>query len=285
MPRYFEKRKKGIYIILVIILITVLTIVQRYLCQNYFFPTLWVMNQGIFQLGFLVQAAALISLPILSSILAFISIKWYNQSIEAKEIIAQKKESELEYLKAQINPHFLFNSLNSLYGLSMEKSDKVPKLILKLSNLLSFSLYSSKSKKISISEEIDLINNFIDLENERYADRININFEVDPKLDLSTQIAPLFLIPLVENAFKHGIKESIEKVPIKISLKKIGQTINFEVENQISTSISNDNKTSSGLGLKNLRQRLKLIYPTGSKLDIKKTEKTFIATLKLPVNG
>ena len=290
IPRYFAKKQWRQYFSILFSLILVLTIIQRYLCLYYFYPAyFWETEfdpdpQQAFLIGKMIQFGAFIALPVFCSIGIRMLLDWYEESYKAKQIIAAQKAAELNYLKAQINPHFLFNTLNSLYGLSLEGSKKVPQLILKLSDLLSYSLYESNVERISLTKEIALIHDFIELEKERYGDRMEVKLNVSPDLEESIEIAPLLLIPLVENAFKHGVKEATQTIPIDIQLEKQGNELIFEVKNKVPVQSELDQSSQNGLGLKNLGRRLDLLYPQKHNLSTQLKEDVFCAQLKLKLD-
>ena len=208
---------------------------------------------------------------------------WYTQRSRTRQLEIEKREAELKYLKAQINPHFLFNTLNNLYGLSIERSAKVPGLLLNLSDFLSYSLYESSASKISIRKEIQLLQNFVTLETDRYeADRVVVQWELDETL-FNEEIGSLLFFPLVENAFKHGVKEEIRNAQILIKLERLEvDTLLFEVTNTIGSNPTKE--PSSGLGLVNLRRRLELLYPNRFQLNNEFVNHQYIASLKLIFN-
>lgn len=290
MPRFLDKGKLGLYTLLLILLILLLTVVQRYLCLFWFYPAyLWDDPSAAEQFrpflpGKFIQFAAFIALPVLCSIGIRLLMRWYRESYQARQIIAQQQAAELNYLKAQINPHFLFNTLNTLYGLSLEASKKVPDLILKLSDILSYSLYESAVEKVDLHKELKLIKDFIALEEERYGDRMQVIFKVADDLALSISIAPLLLIPLVENAFKHGVKEATDPLPITIYLGQEGQYLVFEVKNQAPNEVPMISTPQQGLGLKNLQRRLDLLYPQRHTLSTTWEGELFCARLKLQLD-
>ena len=290
IPKYLDKGKILAYAWRMLILLLLLTIIQRYACLYIYYPIyIWTNGEeplvkNAFLIGKFIQFFAFISLPILFSIIAHRLLKWYKESYLAKQVIAQKQSAELDYLKAQINPHFLFNTLNNLYGLSLENNKKVPGLILKLSEVLSYSLYESTSATVSLNKELTLIKNFVALEQERYNDRINIQWSIDIEQDPHTKIAPLILIPFVENAFKHGVMNSIEKTCIVIKLKLHQNNLLFEVTNSINSVKNKEQNKYNGLGLDNLRRRLQLIYPDNFTILNQVRGHNYHASLKISLN-
>lgn len=195
------------------------------------------------------------------------------------------KDAELQLLKSQIHPHFLFNTLNNLYALSLEKSDLVPDVILKISQQLDYMLYRGDSKQVSVREELNHIKNYLDIEALRYdADRLSVSLETEGALD-NRFIAPLLLIPLVENSFKHGIRPSSAPGWINIRLTVAGGQLVFKIANSVNPSADAAGPASApdtpGIGLANLRRRLALLYPDAHSLNIQKENDRFAVTLNL----
>lgn len=204
---------------------------------------------------------------------------WYYEQRRKQEAINEKVQAELRLLKSQIQPHFLFNTLNNIYSLALRKSDQAPEAVLKLSALLDFLIYHGENDKVSLSKETDLIRNYIELENLRYGERLEIDFRVsgDPE---SIQVAPLLLMPLVENAFKHGISKSRYNQLLKIKLDISGRIVDFYIENSRPAK-EPETESGTGTGLANLRKRLELIYKEQGSLTILDEDNRFVVVLKL----
>ncbi|WP_372950272.1 sensor histidine kinase [Mariniphaga sp.] len=190
------------------------------------------------------------------------------------------KEAELKLLKAQVHPHFLFNTLNNLYGLTLEKSDDAPKLVLQLSEILDYILYRCDEKLVSLGEELANLKNYIEIEKIRYSGKLKLTANF-PEETGHLKIAPLILLPFVENAFKHGVSHSPGITFVSINIKIVETNLFFKVENSKNPAIKNEVGHSNGVGLKNVRKRLDLIYPGKYMLKIDKTEKTFSVNLSL----
>jgi len=203
---------------------------------------------------------------------------WYREQHRKQSAIRKKIEAELKLLKSQIHPHFLFNTLNNIYSLTLQKSDQAPDAVLKLSELLDYLIYHSESKNVDLKKETDLIRNYIELENLRYGDRLTVDFQIygDPE---NIQIAPLLLLPLVENSFKHGISKSRGDQRLTIKLEIAGRNVEFYIENTVPEQVKRE--PGSGLGLPNLQKRLTLQYMDKHKLEIRKEGTKYIALLKL----
>lgn len=193
----------------------------------------------------------------------------------------EKATNELKFLKAQIQPHFLFNTLNNLYALTLSKSDLAPKVVLKLSEILDFILYQSNQSEISIEKEIELIESFIELEMLRYGDLLDIEFhhKID---DTTSKIAPLLLLPFVENAFKHGAAGNLENPTIKIDLTIENKQLKFQVYNNKPKVVSSIKETmKGGIGTQNLKRQLELNYSGEYDLDVENTEEAYQISLTI----
>lgn len=199
----------------------------------------------------------------------------------------QEKEAELKLLKAQLNPHFLFNTLNNLYGLSVMKSNKLPDLMLKLSDLLRYSLYETKETFVPLEKEIQYLENYMSLEKIRLEDTTDIQFIKLGNLSSKT-IAPMLLIVFVENAFKHLGALKNEKSKVYVSIQEENDKLIFKCENSIEETglkIDTLEKGKSGIGLQNAKKRLDLIYPEKHQLHIETKKNEYQVTLDLTLNN
>jgi sensor histidine kinase YesM len=196
----------------------------------------------------------------------------------------EKAMNELKFLKAQIQPHFLFNTLNNLYALTLAKSDLAPEVVLKLSEILDFILYQSNQSEIPIEKEIELIQGFIDLETLRYGDLIDVTFEHE--LDTSVaKISPLILLPFVENAFKHGASGNLDDPMIKVRLKVENDQLLFSVFNNKPKQYGKKKETlHGGIGIKNLKRQLQLNYAQKHTLDVQETDNDYHIHLTLELS-
>jgi len=212
------------------------------------------------------------------------SIKLFKERNQAQEeknqLEKQKLQAELNALKGQLNAHFLFNTLNNLYGLAKKKSDHTPAGILMLSEMLHFVLYECTQESYSLQKELDFINNYIELEKLRYGERLRIEKEEDLQ-NPETEIAPLLLFPFVENSFKHGASKKKDKVWIKIKVASSQHHLKFEVENNRHLEPSSDPRPTGGLGLENVQKRLDILYPKQHTLSIRSEDSTFSVRLKI----
>lgn len=195
----------------------------------------------------------------------------------------EKLETELKYLKAQLNPHFLFNTLNNLYSFIVNQSPKAADMVLQLSAILDYALYRSQKKEVAISEEVTCIENYIALEEIRYGDRLQVLFE-KPHQVIEQKIAPLLLLSIVENAFKHGVSGSVAKPIVKISLQQTQEMLHFNVWNTKRSHLEGvlNDAYKEGIGLYNIQRQLKLMYPQKHQLSTEEKEEYF--NLRLTIN-
>lgn len=230
----------------------------------------------------LISGSYLITL--FASIVHFVK-ETFTKQMEHERISQQKvetelklKEAQLKLLQGQLQPHFLFNMLNNLYGLWMERSDATPEVILKLSALLDYMLYECNQEKVPLKNEVQFIRNYIDLETIRYDNRLKLNINFPDSIDNQT-IAPLILFSFVENAFKHGANRNSGESNISINLISTNRSIDFVVVNNFTPSDS----TSTGIGLKNVEERLNLLYRNKYRLIITTENNQFTVSLHLEI--
>jgi len=207
---------------------------------------------------------------------------WLASQREKTELQSQTLQSELKFLKSQINPHFLFNTLNSLYALTLKKSEQAPEIVLKLSEMMRYMLYECNEREVSLSKEINYLKNYLELEKIRQGKKMDINFIMDGEVS-NQKIAPLMFIPFVENSFKHGISNQITAGYVNILLEIEKQEVNITIENSKTASMpAPSGKKSGGIGLVNVRRRLDLLYPGLHELNIDEDPNTY--TVKLCIN-
>ncbi|MEO7047323.1 MAG: histidine kinase [Ferruginibacter sp.] len=268
IPGMVKKKVKFIYHIVVLFIILFLCILINRGITNYIeLPYLY---HGAIKPAFLFEPRRIISTLLFFAFSSglMLAIKMVRTQLTAgeteKELIKQKLETELKFLRNQINPHFLMNTLNNIYALARKKSDETAEVVMRLSELLRFVLYESNSQFISLNQEISLLDDYLALESIRYNKRLSVHFSKD--IDSGNyQITPLLLLPFIENAFKHGISETRFESYISVELKVHNGYLNLSVEN------TNDHEDStipvSNIGLKNVKRQLELSY-SDYRLDI-----------------
>ncbi|MEM9824593.1 MAG: histidine kinase [Bacteroidota bacterium] len=207
---------------------------------------------------------------------AFTSLWIYEQWRWLKTLKADKAKAELALLKSQINPHFFFNTLNNLYGLVVEKSAQAPEVILKLSDIMRYTIYQGKEELVSLKEEINYLENYIELHQIRYQKRVDITFVHE--VDQQQKVAPLLFIILLENAFKHGVEKMRANAYIHLQMHSHGKQLLFTIENNFDQVATNQ---PAGIGLDNLNKRLAFLYPNQHELVVRQKETSYQVQLNL----
>jgi sensor histidine kinase YesM len=285
LPKYLFSKKYKLFIlygIYTLIISSYLIIVSIFL-SFIFLSNLKVANMPLMSRNFWF---VLILVYLVVGFVSFVSLLNHNFKTISKnkelqnkilETQLQIKNQELHYLKKQIHPHFLFNTLNTIYGFALKQSKDTPEIILKLSNLLDYILYQVNKPKVSLKEEVLHIKEYIELEKIRFQDTLKVSFNSDAISD-DIQVAPMLLIPFVENAFKHGsLIDGFLTVEIAISLNE--KEFGFSIKN---TVLENDeNQNIEGIGLENIKKRLSLLYKNNHQLQIENRDNWFIINLKI----
>jgi len=279
-----EQKKYGLYILSIILVIIIMGVIKTFLASvnsdlvltyetTHDGKKLWdtigsFALKAFFLSGFFIVA---------SSLLKF-AIDWFGNEKVQRNLVTEKKEMELQFLKSQLNPHFLFNSLNNIYSLAYQKSDKTADAILKLSEIMRYMIYESNDSWVSLSKEIEYVQSFIELQKLRFKDGAAVEFTMNGEID-DQQIVPLILISFVENAFKHGVANDPEN-PIRINIIANQKILHFSVSNKK----NNSNKdVMGGVGLNNVERRLQLLYPDRYKLNIVNSETHYTSELMLDI--
>jgi two-component system, LytTR family, sensor kinase len=292
MPKYFVRRKYVVYIpALATLILTFSAILSRYnawMVQH--FKGIDEMQFSSISIGLKTESIGWIEywfsvIPSIVIVMFIFSIGYLTQQYfkikKQQEAIDKKQlESELSLLKSQINPHFLFNVLNSIYALALKKSDYAPEIVLKLSDIMRYMLYETKHEKVALDKEIDMIENYIEIEKVRIGSHQQIAFAVSGDMHANV-IAPVLLIPFVENAVKHGIDSMSENAYVHISVNIGSGELQF---NCINNYKEMNAKKIGGIGLENVKKRLELIYPEKHTLIVKNENSIFTVSLNIMLN-
>lgn len=209
---------------------------------------------------------------------------WLALTTQNKVLALQKENLQLELkaLKAQVNPHFLFNTLNNIYALALQKSERTPGMLLKLSSMMRYLLYECNVPQVALQKEIQFINNYIELEKIRHDKNVNIHFSLSGNA-ADSEIAPLLLIPFIENSFKHGVNGQIGKGWVDIHLSSMDSRVSLSVVN--SRTENGIGSTQKGIGLENVKKRLEILYPGKHTLEIEPEDEKFSVNLSINLNG
>jgi two-component system LytT family sensor kinase len=283
IPKFFNKKQYGLYILALFVTIFAYG-VFKYSVGNIFEQDILMHRprHGHDDLERIAFIPYLINTLFSSLIFLFLSftlkliIDWITNERIQRDLENQRLSAELAFLKSQINPHFLFNSLNSIYSLAYQKADAAPEAILKLSEIMRYMLYESNDNKVDLSKELQYIQNYIDLQKIRFGNKAYIDFKIEGRVT-NQKIVPLLLIAFIENAFKHGVT-SDTLAPIRLLITVDDSHLHFYIQNKKHT---NNKDSVGGIGLGNVQRRLDLLYPGKYNLDIRNQRDTYICELSL----
>ncbi|NNC84114.1 MAG: histidine kinase [Flavobacteriales bacterium] len=205
---------------------------------------------------------------------------WKKEKLRASRLREEKADAQLQMLRAQVNPHFLFNTLNSIYHESLKGSEKTPEMIIELSDLLRFVLEDCSKEFIPLSREVELIQNYIRIEQGRHGEHLKCNAQF--QLEKESMVPPMLIFSLIENAFKHGVNGSDKEVNIDIDIRSKAQAVEVEVKNPLHAHVKEVEKHSLGIGLKNTLKQLELIYPDGFTYRDHEVDGEHVAYMRMP---
>src|SRR5258705_313868 len=281
LPKLGNRKRILFYLLALIVLIILFAWINYNFFDNWsakVFPDYFFISYFTFR-----EVTLFFIVYIIITMLLKLSKSWFKVSWLQKELLEkekQKAEVELKALKAQINPHFFFNTLNSIYSMALDKDERLPGTVLQLSDLMRYFIYGSKDNFISLEKELIVVNDYIDLQKIRSGEQLSI--EINKQGDVIDQkIAPLLLITFLENAFKHGAKGSSGNTFIRLDIKVEKNKLNFTVENNKGVIDEVNTGDQNGLGLENVKRQLELLYPGKHLLNIKDQPDRFVVALQL----
>jgi sensor histidine kinase YesM len=279
IPRYLLQRRYGWYFVWVLLLIQGYLVLQS-LYDYYLFGYVLGPNRYAKLSSSLIYNFTHTSLYLLLTIALKFSMDWYEQKKLLQEIQVEKLQAEVNYLRSQVNPHFLFNALNNLYALTLKKSDEAPEVVLKLAELMEYMLYESEDAFVPLEKEINYLKNYLELEKIRQGNNADIRLTVEGNVD-KCWVPPFLILPLVENAFKHGVNRSVHNAYLVISVN-----ITDDLEIRIENNKSNVQRSThnGGIGLLNLRKRLELLYPGKHMLETVDAPDKYAVYLKISLS-
>ncbi|MDC1342106.1 sensor histidine kinase [Flavobacteriaceae bacterium] len=288
MPRLVFKKKYFSYIIALIASLLLMVFIKFNLTYYLVSENIWpegpaVINDFTFSYAIDMMIGELYVTTFVTAIK--ITMDWLEEQKRTAALEKMQSDTELKFLRTQISPHFFFNTLNNIYSLAIEKSEKTPKIILKLSELMRYLLYETRTKRQRLEKEIICIQNYLELESIRYGKLLDIDMKISGDI-MNKKIAPILLLSFVENAFKHGANKNIGNIKIDIDFKIIENFLYFTISNPVPKAIKNKQiiKHPGGIGLKNVKKRLALGYnPDEYELNIESKDKVFIVNLKIKV--
>lgn len=287
MPHFAFKKKYLSYIVLILSAIFIMVLIKFNLTYYLISTNVWPEGRSIDTITFNYTFDMMIGeLYVITFVTAIkITLDWLEEHKRLTDLEKLQLETELMFLKTQISPHFFFNTLNNIYSLAIEKSDKTPKIILKLSELLRYLLYETKLKRQSLEKEILCLENYLDLERIRHGDLLTVNMNISGDIK-NKKIAPILLLSFVENSFKHGANKNIGKVNIDIDFKIVEDFLYFSISNPTPaiTKYKQSLSTQGGIGIENTKKRLALGYKEEHyNLSIENKNHLFTVNLKIKV--
>lgn len=271
IPKFFKKRRFLLFFILQVANILL------FIMLNYFTSHIFEEEHPEFISEAIAEMILVSLFLIVTTLLKFMrdAIALQDAEIRMKEVEGQKVRTELQALKSQVNPHFFFNTLNGLYSLSLDKSEKTPDMILKLSELMRYVIYESQDNQVPLKRQIDFLKSYVYLEQMRSDENLSLTFNVKGDY-LNTRIDPLLFIAFIENAFKHGCKTAAVGPYIHIDFNvETPDRVEFTIENNKDAFVSLEEEKAAGFGLKNVKKRLELLYPGKHELRITDTETAY----------
>lgn len=269
IPEFIVKKKKYLlYVLSFLLLIAASVILKTAAAVLYRDDVLTYVNDAKQKVempvhNFVIYVIFISGFFLISSCIIKFIIDWFATDRIQRSLESERREMELQFLKSQLNPHFLFNSLNNIYSLAYQKSDKTADAIMKLSEIMRYMIYESNTPTVSLSKEVDYLKNYIELQKIRFKDGAFVEMTLNGEID-DQKVVPLMLISFVENAFKHGVVTDPAE-PVKIDIIANQKILHFSVINKK----NNQNKDAQGgVGLTNVERRLQLIYPDRYKLNV-----------------
>ncbi|MCJ8210788.1 histidine kinase [Mucilaginibacter sp. RS28] len=277
IPRYLDKKRFKLYALVLLIAVVIVGI-DKYGLALLFKPYILVREKGqVLTFGQYFVSSFFTSLVfIFLSIALKFATDWFNNERVQRDLENQRLSAELSFLKSQINPHFLFNSLNTIYSLAYQKSETTPEAVLKLSEIMRYMLYECNDNKVDLGKELQYVQNYIDLQKIRFGNKAYVNYTINGVVT-NQQIVPLLLIAFVENAFKHGLANDAAN-PIDIVIAVSDHHLSFYLRNK---KHSHNRDAAGGIGLSNVQRRLDLLYPGKYKLEIHDKPETYSCELSL----
>lgn len=272
IPQFLKKERYVFYLVLLLILI----ILSVFCFESFFDQIINNLFTNYFFISYHINTSFAVILMTALIITALIKLAedWFFFNQAQNKLVKdahQITQSQLTALRAQINPHFLFNALNVIYAMSLEQRSDTKDAVIQLSDILRYIIYDANTNKVTLKQEIELINNYIAFQKNRTADGLEITFNNSIE-NTDFEIYPMLLLPLLENAYKHGDTNTDGKFFIKVTINQQQSIFKFEIENSTAIDGTDNNEEESGIGLKNVQENLKIVYPKKHILSIQKNE-------------
>lgn len=283
IPKYILKKKYTKFLLLLTLSLSLFYLLRTGLNYILVSKNIWPEAQGNQEPFTLIHMVELVigAVYVIALVSAIkLTYDWVNEKRRNDELQKIQLETELNFLKTQIQPHFFFNTLNNLYALVMKNSPNAPDVVMKLSEIMQYVLYEVKEPKISLLKSINYIHSYLELEKLRYEDRVDSSINIEGDIS-DIEIPPLLFLPFIENCFKHGTMNN-KDIKVRIDFAVTDNFLYFTVENSYAKQVSVEQR--HGIGIENVKRRLQLLYGSRYRLNLKAKGNTFHVNLKLPLN-
>jgi two-component system, LytTR family, sensor kinase len=284
VKKYYKKGKKWQFWILQVSVSIVLLIVRRYINYYIIYPSYFPAAQQIPLFSFGKLLVELVNLYLITGVYALFYFvrSWYEEKQRAQSLLQEKTVAELELLKSQVQPHFIFNALNNIYSTALKTSPETAKLVAHLSSLLNYNLYEAKQNFVSLTAEIAYLKHYIELQKNRYGVKLDASINMYGEIN-DLYIAPLLLLPLVENSFKHGIANAINGGWFRMDVSRQPGHFSIKIENSREEKEPPQEGTNGGIGIKNVQKRLNLIYAGAHEFKMVEEPHAYLVVIKIMI--
>ncbi|HEY8893481.1 MAG TPA: histidine kinase, partial [Niastella sp.] len=282
IKKYYNKGEKLQFWVVQISVSLVLLLIRRNINYYLIYPRYYPRAQEIPLYSFGKLIVELVNLYLIAGAytLFYFVRSWYEEREKAQRLLQEKTMAELELLKSQVHPHFIFNTLNNIYSTALKASPETARLIAHLSNFLNYNLYESKQPVVSLASEIAYLQHYIELQKNRYGSKLDASIIIYDDIS-DCHITPLLLLPLVENSFKHGIANSLGQGWIRVDVSKQPGHFVIKIENNMEENREGNAVKNGGIGIKNVLQRLQLIYPGAHEFKIVEGTNSYLVIIKI----
>jgi hypothetical protein len=284
IKKIYQKGKKSAFWVCQISVSIIFLLIRRYINYYVMYPVYFPEGQQQSLLSFGKLIVEFVNLYAIVGVYALVYFvrSWYEEQQRVQNLMQEKTVAELELLKSQVQPHFIFNALNNIYSTALVKSPETAKQISHLSDFLNYNLHESKQNLVSLTSEVVYIKNYIELQKNRYENKLDASINVYDEIN-DLYIAPLLLLPLIENSFKHGIDNSIKQSWLRVDVSRQDDNFSIKIENSVEEKQQSASMKNGGIGLKNVQKRLQLIYPNAHEFKIIEEPHSYLVVLKITI--
>jgi LytS/YehU family sensor histidine kinase len=285
IKKYYNKGDKWKFWFFQITASLLVLLARRFFNYYIIYPTYfpWAQQVPLFSFGKLI--VELVNLYLITGVYALFYFvrSWYNERQKAQTLLQEKTVAELELLKSQIQPHFIFNALNNIYSVAIKTSPETAQLVSHLSNFLDYNLYQAKQPFVPLTAEIAYLKHYIELQKNRYGHKLDASINIYDNIE-DLYLAPLILLPLIENSFKHGIANCIRPGWIRVDVSRHADDFSIKIENSMEEKPPRNDFKNAGIGIKNVQKRLQIIYPDTHEFKIVEEPHSFLVVIKIKIS-